>query len=204
MVYVAIANNLFTSNPRKTKIMLVNASTKASDVDLQNKIIENMSDLGIDFASEGASLNEDKIIPGIRYDYFVGNFTDASALDVSKPKESGVMGGFNLEQPDGVSEYGYIFSGYLFVPTTGSYTFYLESNDGSRLFINGKELINNDGLHGAKEESGKTNLNKGYYPILVKYFQAGNAQKLKVSWQLAGSKKMEITDENLFYVPDKN
>ena len=148
-------------------------------------------------------INEEKIISGIKYNYFIGIFTDVSALDVGKPKESGVMSGFNLEQPDGVSEYGYIFSGYLFVPSTGTYTFYLESNDGGRLFINGKELINNDGLHGAKEESGKINLNKGYYPILVKYFQAGGGQKLIVSWQLAGSKKLEITDENLFYTTDK-
>ncbi len=203
-VYVNIANNLFTTNPRKTKIMLANAATKASDVKFQEKIIANMSDLGIDFVSEAESVNNEQIIKGIQYNYFPGIFTAVSALDAAKPKESGVMNGFNLEEPEGVTEYGYTFSGYLFVPYASSYTFFLESNDGSKLYISGKEVINNDGGHGVKEELGKINLSKGYYPILVKYFQAGGGQKLKVSWQRAGSSKEEITDNNLFYDPDKN
>jgi hypothetical protein len=37
-------------------------------------------------------------------------------------------------------------SGWLRVPFTGAWTFSLGSNDGSCLYINGKKLIDNDGL----------------------------------------------------------
>ena len=111
------------------------------------------------------------------------------------------MSGFNLEQPEGVSEYGYIFSGYLSVPKDAIYTFFTESNDGSKLYISGKELVNNDGGHGVKEESAYIALRSGFYPIVVKYFQMGNSQELNVYWASAEFEKREITTEDLFYSP---
>ena len=111
------------------------------------------------------------------------------------------MTSIRLTQPEGVSEYGYIFSGYLSVPKDGIYTFFTESNDGSKLYISGKEIINNDGGHGVKEESGSIALRTGYYPLIVKYFQMGGGQELKVSWESAGFRKREITSEDVFYTP---
>ena len=51
----------------------------------------------------------------------------------------------------GNNDYGLIFSGYLQVPVTGVYQFFLTSNDGSKMTISGETLFN-DGLHGMDEK----------------------------------------------------
>ena len=38
------------------------------------------------------------------------------------------------------------------------YTFNLGSDDGSRLLVNGKVVVNNDGVHGVVNKSGSENL----------------------------------------------
>ena len=44
-----------------------------------------------------------------------------------------------------------VYNGFILIPRDGIYTFYSKSNDGSALYIDGKELINNDGPHGTYE-----------------------------------------------------
>ncbi|MEW6508209.1 MAG: PA14 domain-containing protein [Bacteroidota bacterium] len=52
------------------------------------------------------------------------------------------------------------------------YLFALSSSDGSRFFINGREIINNDGLHGNDlYKSYVVPLQIGFYPIRFEYFQ---------------------------------
>ena len=68
---------------------------------------------------------------------------------------SGVMMEFELQSRDRASEFGYIFNGYILVPKEGIYTFYTKSNDGSRLYINNQQVVNNDGAHGPIEKSGQ-------------------------------------------------
>ena len=194
-VYVAIANNLSQSNPERAKAMLKQAAELANDNELREKIATKLFNLG----DESMSIDPDKVSPGIRYTYFEGNFTAVSALDEAKPKSTGIMNTIELNAPEGVSEYGITYSGYLSVPKDGVYTFFIESNDGSKLYVHGKEIINNDGGHGAKEESGKILLRSGLQPFSVKYFQMGSAEALKVSWQSEKFDKVEISKEYLFH-----
>jgi hypothetical protein len=198
-VYVSIANNLATRHPKKAQIMLMSASQRASGFELKDRIMASLLDLDVDF--EAHSVKEENLLPGIPYKFFEGIYTSVASLDNAKSSDSGIMTGIRLEEPEGVSEYGYVFSGYLSVPKDGIYTFFLESNDGSKLYISGIEIVNNDGGHAAKEESGNTTLRKGYYPLIVKYFQMGGGQELKASWEGAGFKKREIAQGDLFYLP---
>ena len=80
----------------------------------------------------------------------------------------------------------------------GFYNFSLISNDGSKLYIDGEELIENDANHGAVEEPGRVALKAGLHKILVKYFQCGGAKALKVSWSGPGMAMHEITPAELF------
>jgi hypothetical protein len=136
---------------------------------------------------------------GLEYDYFEGAFNAVANLDSLKPDDSGLMTSFKLEPRGDVNEFGYIYRGYLLVPVDGIYTFFIESNDGSKLYINNAELIDNDGGHSAKEESGKIALRVGEYALKVKYFQMGAGKMLRVSWEGPGFKKQDITAEVLFH-----
>ena len=53
----------------------------------------------------------------------------------------------------------------------GCYQFELDSDDGSRLWINGIEIINNDGGHQMRSKIDTTFLKEGDYSVKVWYFQ---------------------------------
>ncbi len=136
---------------------------------------------------------------GLSYQYYEANTTKTLDLQKLAVQDSGVCSNIDIEKRKKDSFFAFKFNGLVKVPSTGLYTFFLESNDGSRFFIGGKEVIENDGSHVAKEEVGKIGLTAGYHKIKVKYFQRGGGNKLKVSWQGPGIKKQEISPDVLFH-----
>jgi hypothetical protein len=84
------------------------------------------------------------------------------------------------------------------MPSDGLYTFYLASNDGSYLYLDGKELIENDGNHGLVEEPDSVGLKAGYHSLEVKYMQCGGGKGLRVGWEGPGVTKVEIPPAVLF------
>src|SRR5262249_38675149 len=89
-------------------------------------------------------------------------------------------------------QFGLRFSGLITVATNGTFTFYTDSDDGSRLYIGEKLVVQNDGLHAAAEKKGTIELTAGDHPILVTYYNGDAEYSLKVSWQGPGFKKREI------------
>ncbi len=67
------------------------------------------------------------------------------------------------------------------------------TDDGSKLFIDDIEVVNNDGNHGTIEQSGKAALKKGYHKISVTYFDSGGGNALKVMMQPEKGMKEEIS-----------
>jgi len=63
------------------------------------------------------------------------------------------------------------YGGKFDVETKGTYKFRLASDDGSRLLIDGKTIIDNDGLHSIQSKSGEVYLDYGVHDIEVDYFQ---------------------------------
>ena len=131
--------------------------------------------------NEPAAIND--VIQGLNYDYFERFFFTTDNFDKVLPIESGVIENFSVGKAGRETYFGFRYSGHVKVPKDGIYKFYLESNDGSRLFIDGEEIIENDGNHGAIEEQGSVELKAGLHEIRVKYFQCGGGKKLKVSWE---------------------
>ncbi len=142
--------------------------------------------------------------PGIRYHFIDRPVENAASITEYPVTESGTTATFNVDIVDDQRPFGEWFEGYLKVPVTGIYTFAVEANDGAILYLNGKEIVNNDGGHRAQKLDMKTGLKKGWHPILVKYFQQGLAKDLKVYWQRPGiQKEEEIPAETLFWNDDR-
>jgi hypothetical protein len=81
------------------------------------------------------------------------------------------------------------WTGSLQIPKDGTYTFFLESDDGSRLFIDGKEVVDNGGLHAMEEKSGVVELKAGNHPLKVEFFENEVDAGCKFSWQPPGKDK---------------
>jgi hypothetical protein len=80
----------------------------------------------------------------------------------------------------------------LVVKKEGTYTFRLTSDDGSQLWIAGRRVINNDGLHGAESVEGAVELNAGDHPMQVKFFERGSDAMLRLEWKAPGASKFVL------------
>lgn len=88
--------------------------------------------------------------------------------------------------------YALSFRGYLKIEKDGPYTFYLNSDDGSVLWLGDAKLVDNDGLHAAMEKSGRIYLHPGLFPIAIGFMQAGGEQSLSASIEGPEIKKQPI------------
>ncbi|MBO9436727.1 hypothetical protein J7394_21165, partial [Ruegeria sp. R13_0] len=75
------------------------------------------------------------------------------------------------------------YTGNLNVAQGGVYTFYLTSDDGSALYIDGQPVIDNDGLHWFEEQSVTLDLSEGAHEIEVLYFEQGGEATLQLEWE---------------------
>jgi hypothetical protein len=66
------------------------------------------------------------------------------------------------------------YNGRFYIDLPGKYEFSLISDDGSRLYIDGRLVINNDGLHASFAKTGDIKLSGGIHTIRVSYFQGPN------------------------------
>ncbi len=72
--------------------------------------------------------------------------------------------------------------GTLFVSETGSYELHLVSDDGSRLLIDGEEVILNDGQHGMIRESATIDLAAGVHRLEIHMFEGYGGAGLQLLW----------------------
>lgn len=64
-----------------------------------------------------------------------------------------------------------VWEGFLDVPADGSYTFYLSTDDGSRLYLDGEPIIDNWGHHAVEERSAVVTLTAGTHHLRVLYYE---------------------------------
>lgn len=166
---------------------------------LYNDVRSLMFDLPPNLEAEapGGGLSQ----PGINVEYYhpSGSNVAVETLEKMTPKDSGVVPQIvmNVPQRKQADKFALRFTGKIHIPKTGQYTFYIASDDGSRLYLNGKLVINNDGLHGMVEKAAKVNLRAGAHPIVVTYFDNGGGDGLRVHWQGPGFGRGPIPAEAL-------
>ena len=104
-----------------------------------------------------------------------------------KPKKEGKLpsGRFDLSARDRDDGFGFVFNGDFHCPVDGEYVFATSSDDGSLLFVDGKKVVDNDGLHAEVTREGKVVLKAGKHSLEVRFFEnKGFGGALKVSWKM--------------------
>jgi hypothetical protein len=98
-------------------------------------------------------------------------------------------------------QYAAKWDGILFITEGGKYTFKLGSDDGSKMWIGRRLVVNNDGYHGWQFKSGSKRINPVQHKVSVKYFQAdgGHGCTLSYSGPDTGDKEKPVPSEVMRY-----
>jgi probable HAF family extracellular repeat protein/uncharacterized repeat protein (TIGR03803 family) len=134
----------------------------------------------------------------------VTQFLDYSnQSDASTVSNTTVADALLGNDPAGTGTY-FQLDGYVALTGDVTYTFRLNSDDGSTLTINGNELISDDGQHGADQfpTATFTPETTGSYPIEIRYFENdGGPAALHVQYEADGGGFVDLTSAVLFQQP---
>ena len=138
---------------------------------------------------------------GLDYAYYEGSWTALPDFAALTPVKTGTAADFSLTPRLRSDLFAFRYTGYVRVPSDGTYTFATTSDDGSKLFIGSTLVVNNDGLHGAQEVSGTIGLRAGLHAITVTFFEQGGGEVLSVSYAGPGLSKMVVPASALLRAP---
>ena len=85
------------------------------------------------------------------------------------------------------------WTGKVRVTQAGKYTFFCASDDGQRLYIDGRRVVDNWQSQGVTERSATVTLTAGLHDIKYEYFQGGGGAEAHVYWQPPGGAKEVLT-----------
>lgn len=138
-------------------------------------------------------LKDVEVPPNMTFALYDGRWDELPDFDGLKPKETGTVAGFDISLAGKPNRFGIRFEGFLHVERAGEYRFHLGSDDGSRLFINGKRVIDNDGLHAHTVKSAAVKLEAGAHPLRVDFFQADGDLSLDLEYEGPGVSRQPAT-----------
>ncbi|MBA3938727.1 MAG: hypothetical protein H0X38_14835 [Planctomycetes bacterium] len=147
--------------------------------------------------------------PGLAGEFFSlseGPEDFPTIADATKPTLVRVDGQLNVDATDDafpgtqLTDHFYArWTGVLRVPKDGKYTLAIESDDGSRLAVDGHQVIDNNGLHAMEEKTADVDLKAGDHPIKVEFYENDGQLGLKLSWSAEGVEKAIIPASALFH-----
>jgi glucose/arabinose dehydrogenase len=145
--------------------------------------------------------NPPSTVSGLAYEYYEGTWTALPDFATLNSVEVGGVYSLTLVPRNLQYNYGFRYTGFVNVPADGSYTFYLNSDDGSRLLIGNTVVVNNDGVHTAQEASGAIGLRQGKHALTILYFQSTGTASLTASWSSPSITKQAIPNTAYSRVP---
>ena len=118
-------------------------------------------------------------------------------FDRLSPVASGVSHEFSLAEVTRPREdnVAVVFEGDLQIDAEGPYAFTLASDDGSRLVIDGRTVVDNDGSHGVIAANGAVDLKPGKHAIRLEWFNGGGGAWLG-AWYEGPGLPRQIIDPN--------
>jgi azurin len=121
----------------------------------------------------------------LKFAMYLGDWKMLPEFSKLRPEREGDVGGklIEIKLDDYKNQFGLVFSGKLNAPKEAEYIFNLTSDDGSRLYVDGRKVVEFDGIHPATQiKEGKVKLKAGDHEVRVEYFQATGGAELYVGW----------------------
>jgi hypothetical protein len=174
-------------------------------------------------ATAAGTLSQTMTVSAAEYDLNTANNTATADTTVNTSVSGGLRGDY-YDNPDftgfvssridptvnfswsgnpitgvGADTFSVRWSGKVKPQYTQTYTFYVRSNDGARLWVNGQLLIDNWGPHGTVEDSGTIALTAGQLTdIKLEYWDNTGSAVAKLSWS-SPSRSKQVIPSGLLY-----
>lgn len=137
---------------------------------------------------------------GLLYYRYEGDWDSLPDLTGRAPKMTGISENF-AEANKGTDEYFALdYQGYIDIPETQIYKFYLTSDDGSKLYLDREVIIDHDGLHGADTKTGVIALEKGMHVIRISYFEKSGGNVLQLEWSSPSMDRAPVQSDHLYHL----
>lgn len=94
------------------------------------------------------------------------------------------------------------WTGLLTIEKEGLTNFYLDSEAGSRLFIDGELLVDNRDGRGMEQKADRIGLAKGRHSLRLEYFTGTGPAGLILGWKPPGALRTVVPEGVLFHRPD--
>jgi hypothetical protein len=117
------------------------------------------------------SVQTSTYVAGLYYEHSTGATEDLDTVDWNRAEFTGKVPKVTLSPKTQEDYFNFMFDGFVYIITAGSYQFRTGSDDGSRLSLNGNVIVDNDGVHAFnKLESASQNLTAGGQRFTVWFF----------------------------------
>ncbi|MBL4561732.1 MAG: glycoside hydrolase family 92 protein, partial [Labilibaculum sp.] len=139
------------------------------------------------------------LISGLSYSYYEGIYRSVYDFEQDVAIKKGVVSMPTLNVCSRKEWIGLEFGGFIEIPSTGKYTFYMSANDGCQMLIDGEEQFESDGRKSnAFGQKSTLLLSKGFHRINMKFYQCSDNIHLSVEWKGPGFVK-QIIPGTVFY-----
>lgn len=125
-------------------------------------------------------LRDMKVASNLTAEIYKGSFSSLAELRAAKPQAVVPAFGFGLDIAGQKDNFGLRFDGRIKISKAGKYEFMVASDDGSALWVDGKEIASVDGVHPRSERRGSVELKEGLHAIAVEYFELAGGEELEV------------------------
>jgi hypothetical protein len=137
--------------------------------------------------------------PGLKYRYYEGVWNSLPHFAALTPQREGIAERISPTPTGHAEAFGLVYEGFLQVSQSGLYAFTLQSNDGSRLTLGNRPLIDHDGMHQSTAKHQFVVLEKGLHPLRLEYFNAGGRYSMSLTYAGPGVRRQEVSAPALRY-----
>jgi alpha-L-fucosidase len=136
--------------------------------------------------------------PGLRREVFSGDWERLPDFSLLAPRSVDVVDTIGV--PAREERVGARFAGLITVEHDDVYEFALTSDDGSRLWVDGALVVDNDGLHGTVEARGRVALAAGAHALRVEWFNRTGGAELGLKTARIGQPLAPVAGRALLHL----
>jgi hexosaminidase len=135
---------------------------------------------------------------GLNFSYYPKFYKAVNLIAEADKTKTATTAAIEIPVEDKAASFATRHKGFFYAAEDGIYSFFLRSDDGSVLKIQGKTLVDNDGMHFAIEKSAQIALKKGYHPFELLFLEGGGGYTLELGYSVNSGKRKAVSSADFF------